>query len=105
MGKLHHTNFRSVVLFIIAVLTSILAYSSNPLTQYLSQLPEPESSACGNYKYQTIQEEKAYQLWNNVSGVLVFDVFYYSSNGTLPDLPIRPNKYWEPIGNWMYYHD
>jgi hypothetical protein len=36
MGNLHHTNFRSVVLFIFAVLTGILAYSFNPLTQYRS---------------------------------------------------------------------
>ena len=75
------------------------------VAKYLSRLPEIKSNACGDYRYQTVQEGKAYDLWFDVSGILVFDVFYYSSNGTLPDLPIRANNYWEPIGNWMYYHD
>ena len=70
--------------------------------EFLTSVPGTRMAAYPAYTYLVEEQGNAYVLViSTPNGSFNLDEFRYSSNGNYPDY----GKYWEPIGEWKYYHE
>jgi hypothetical protein len=70
--------------------------------QFLTFVPGTRIAAYPAFTYLVEEQGKAYSLVvSTPNGSFNLDEFRYSLSGNYPDY----GKYWEPIGEWKYYHE
>jgi hypothetical protein len=71
--------------------------------EFIASVPGTGMAAYPAYTYIVEEQGRAYALVIPTpnAGILNLDEFRYASNGEYPNY----GKYWEPIGEWKYYHE
>ncbi len=70
--------------------------------KYLAEVPTTHMGAYPKYEYEPHEDGLCYSVLVSTPNIgLNIDEFRYESCGKYPEY----GKYWEPIGEWKYYHE